>query len=111
MCISYWSSDVCSADLFIDNNWVESHSSDVIAMLNPSDGTVLRDISRGNAQDIDAAVKSARHACDSHWAAVPAVERGRLLYKVSQKLIERAEEHRVENRCVQTDRSRRSPYN
>ncbi|NYT84806.1 aldehyde dehydrogenase family protein [Pollutimonas harenae] len=78
--------------IYIDNNWVESNSSDVIAMLNPSDGTVLRNVSRGNAQDIDAAVKSARHAFETHWADMPAVERGRLLYKVSQKLIEHQDE-------------------
>src|SRR5690606_6692404 len=78
--------------IFIDNSWVESHSSDVITMLNPSDGTVLRDISRGNAQDIDAAVKSARRAFDAHWSDMPAVERGRLLYKISQKLVEHQDE-------------------
>lgn len=78
--------------VFIDNRWVESHSADVIPMLNPSDGTVIRDISRGNSQDIDDAVKSARNAYENTWSKVSAMERGRLLHKLSQKLLEHHEE-------------------
>lgn len=78
--------------VFIDNQWVESHSSAVITLINPSDGTELRQISQGNAQDIDAAVKSARQAYRDVWSKVSALERGRLLYKLSQKLLEHHQE-------------------
>lgn len=74
--------------IFIDNHWVQSNSSKTITLVNPSDGTELRDICRGNAQDIDAAVASAGLAYTNTWSKVSPAERSRLLYKLSQKLHE-----------------------
>ena len=78
--------------IFIDNQWVESNNDQTITLLNPSDGTVLRELDRGDQQDINKAVKSAKHAYQTVWSKVSPADRGRLLYKLAQKLSDHKEE-------------------
>jgi aldehyde dehydrogenase (NAD+) len=76
---------------FINGQWVDG-SLGVIDMLNPSHDTVIGQIARSGQPDVDAAVNAARAAFDGDWGNTPAVERGRLLHKVSQVLFANAEE-------------------
>ena len=75
---------------FIHNQWVGK--GDTIDVTDPSTGEVYDSILRGTAEDIDAAVRSARQAYEGEFGQLTAAERGRLLMKLSAKLQEHAEE-------------------
>ncbi|MDO9402868.1 MAG: aldehyde dehydrogenase family protein [Polaromonas sp.] len=77
---------------FINNRWVAPASGESIDVIDPSDGQVFEQIARGNSADIDQAVQAARAAYEGAWGALSALERGRLLQKLSQKLLDHAEE-------------------
>jgi aldehyde dehydrogenase (NAD+) len=77
---------------FIDNYPVSSMSMRSIPVIDPSDGLVFDDIQHSDAQDIDAAVRSARGCFEGPWSRLSAAERGRLLYKLSAKVAEHADE-------------------
>src|SRR5437762_879353 len=70
---------VMPAQHFIANRWVEPASGQTLPMIDPSDGREFARIARGNAADIDRAVKAAEGARDGAWGKLPPVERGRLL--------------------------------
>jgi len=55
-----------------------------IPVVNPSDGQVFTEIGRGLAEDVDRAVAAARAAVDGAWGRMAAVERGRLLMRLSR---------------------------
>lgn len=77
---------------FIDNYPVSSMSMRSIPVIDPSDGLVFDDIQHSDAQDIDAAVQSARACFEGPWGRLSAAERGRLLQKLSAKVAEHADE-------------------
>ena len=77
---------------FINNRWVAPSSGQSIAVTDPSNGEVFDALARGNAADIDLAVLAARRAYDQTWSRTSAAERGRLLMKLSHKLLEHQEE-------------------
>ncbi|RZI97085.1 MAG: aldehyde dehydrogenase family protein, partial [Haliea sp.] len=77
---------------FINNRWTAPASGESIDVIDPSDGQVFEQIARGNGADIDRAVRAARAAYEGAWGALNALERGRLLHKLSQKLLDHAEE-------------------
>ena len=47
---------------------------------------------RGQKADIDAAVAAARAALDGDWGKTPAAERGRILARIGQKVLERVDD-------------------
>ena len=53
------------------------------------DGTTICAIARGYREDVDAAVAAARSALSSDWGALPAFERGRILTRIGQMVLER----------------------
>ena len=77
---------------FIANQSTPSLAGQTIDVLDPSDGQVFEQIPRSQAADIDAAVQAARTAFNGPWGKLTAVERGRLLMKLSQKVSEHAAE-------------------
>ena len=77
---------------FIANASVASTSGHTIPVIDPSDGQVFDHIQRSHAPDIDAAVQAARQCMDHVWSKFSAVERGRLLMKLSAKVAAHAEE-------------------
>lgn len=77
---------------FINNRWVAPASGESIPVINPSNGQTFDHLARGNAQDIDDAVRAARAAFDGPWGRLTATERGRLLQKLSQAMLDHAEE-------------------
>jgi aldehyde dehydrogenase (NAD+) len=78
--------------ILIGGDWRKPIQGDTLAVFNPSDGAEFARIARGSALDIDAAVIAARAALDGAWGKTTAVERGRLLAKLSQKVADHAEE-------------------
>src|SRR5581483_752159 len=78
---------------FIGGKWQPAQDGRSLEMLSPSDGLNIASIARGNAADIDAAVRAARHAFESGaWSKLTAVERGRLLVKLGQRILDHFEE-------------------
>lgn len=77
---------------YIANACEPSSSGRTIAMLDPSDGQPYDEIQRSNAADIDLAVRAARRALETVWCKLDAVERGRLLMRLSLKITEHADE-------------------
>jgi aldehyde dehydrogenase (NAD+) len=76
----------------INGHWLAAHNQQTIDIFAPSTGQRIDLISRGNAMDIDAAVKAARLAYVEVWSQTPALERGRLLSKLSSRIAECADE-------------------
>ena len=77
---------------YIANASAPSSSGRTIPVIDPSDGQPYDDIQRSNASDIDTAVHAARECFDAVWSRTTAVERGRLLMKLSAKVAEHADE-------------------
>ena len=77
---------------YIANAHQPSASGRTIPVIDPSDGQVFDALQRSNAEDIDQAVHAARQCFDMVWSKVSAVERGRLLMRLSQKVAEHANE-------------------
>jgi aldehyde dehydrogenase (NAD+) len=76
---------------FIANAWRPPASGDVLCMIDPSDGTQFATIARGNAQDVDAAVKAAQTARDGAWGHLSPAERGRALMGVANAILANAD--------------------
>lgn len=80
--------DVDPAHCLIAGKWTPCASGALLPLINPSDGSNLCEIARGNADDIDRAVAAARAAYDGPWGRATAVERGRILYKIGVLVLE-----------------------
>ena len=63
-----------------------------IPVIDPSDGLAFDAITRSTAADIDAAANAAHHCFNAVWQRFSAVERGRLLMRLSVKVSEHAHE-------------------
>jgi aldehyde dehydrogenase (NAD+) len=85
-----------AGQLFIGNRWLGASGGQTLPVLDPSEGQPFDSIARGTTLDIDAAVRAARHAFGDSgqglWGRTPAVERGRLLAKLAQCVLDHAEE-------------------
>ena len=85
---------------FIDNRAVPAAGGESLPVVDPSDGSTFAQIARGDARDIDVAVRAARRAYDGEtgeaaagvWGRASAVERGRLLRRWSDLVLARQEE-------------------
>ncbi len=77
---------------YIANAGAVSTSGRTIAVIDPSDGQPFDEIQRGTPEDIDAAVRAARHCFDSVFSRMAPAERGRLLARLSARIAEHADE-------------------
>ena len=75
-----------SAQVLIGDRWRPPAGGQTLDVVNPSDGEKFAEIARGTAPDIDAAVAAAQAAYDGAWGRVSAVERGRLMMKLSRAI-------------------------
>ena len=88
--------------VFIAGRWRAGDSGQTLPLVNPSDGSELTRIARGNAADMDAAVRAAQVALEGEggvegdrtgaWGRLSATERGRLLMKMSALVLEQADD-------------------
>ena len=76
------------AHMFINGQSVGALSGRVLDVLSPIDGQKFEEIPRGEAADVDAAVLAAQQALTSAWGRMTALERGRLLTKLGEKVLE-----------------------
>ena len=80
------------AMIFIGGTWRKPGNDEGIAVENPSTGEVMCRIGRGTAEDVDHAVAAAAQAMAGEWGRMPAVERGRILTRMAQLVLDRAGE-------------------
>ncbi len=78
--------------LLINGQWMPAEDGQEIDVVNPATGEVFAQLSRGTPEDVNAAVKSARHAFENEWGAWSAIERGRLLSSIAEKIQANAKE-------------------
>ncbi|MBL7249901.1 aldehyde dehydrogenase family protein [Alloalcanivorax sp. C16-2] len=79
-------------DCFIGGDWTAAASGEYLDVLDPANGLRLAEIARGGAQEVDAAVASARSALPG-WCERPPVERSRILSAIARRLL--AEQDRL----------------
>lgn len=76
---------------FIGGKWIAPVGGETLALENPSNGTVIARIARGQTGDADAAVQAAQAALSGEWGRKTAVERGRILTRIGQLVLERVD--------------------
>jgi acyl-CoA reductase-like NAD-dependent aldehyde dehydrogenase len=78
--------------LFINGEWRDSASGQTLEVVNPATEEVVATVASAEQRDVDAAVAAARAALDGPWGKLSARERGRLMWKIGDKLMEKADE-------------------
>ena len=76
----------------IGETWTPVASGETLPLINPSDGSEICRVARGSAPDIHAAVSAARSALNGDWGRMTALERGRILTRLGQLVLERVED-------------------
>jgi aldehyde dehydrogenase (NAD+) len=74
--------------VFIGGQWQPCASGETLPVIDPSTGSEVARIARGGAADIDAAVTAAKAALAGTWGATPAFERGRILARLGQLVLD-----------------------
>jgi len=79
--------------VFINNRFVDSSNGQKYPTINPSDESVICDISKASVDDVNEAVVAAKEAFEEGpWGSMNARERGEILYKVADLMEEHQEE-------------------
>ena len=79
------------ARCLIAGYWVEPATRQTRPLIDPSDGSTLCEIACGGTEDIDRAVQAAEDALAGDWGRLTAAERGRILAKTGQLVLENTE--------------------
>jgi aldehyde dehydrogenase (NAD+) len=83
--------DLDPTKCLISGTWQSPVGGETLNLVNPSDGTVLCDIARAGVDDIALAVASAEAALAGDWGRSTAAERGRVLARIGQLVLENTE--------------------
>jgi acyl-CoA reductase-like NAD-dependent aldehyde dehydrogenase len=83
---------VIRRQLFINGEWREAAGRKTIEVVNPATEDVIAEVASAEQADVDAAVAAARAAFDGPWSKLSARERGRIVWKIGEKLMEKADE-------------------
>jgi acyl-CoA reductase-like NAD-dependent aldehyde dehydrogenase len=78
--------------LFINNEWRPASSGKTMEVINPATEEVCASVASADADDLNAAVDAARAALNGPWGKMSARERGRLVRRLGERLMERADE-------------------
>lgn len=79
--------------LMINNEWVDSSDGSTFETLNPATGETIAKVAHATAKDVDMAVKAARRAVETGpWSKMDAADRGRLMYKLADRIEQEAGE-------------------
>ncbi|CUB21513.1 Aldehyde dehydrogenase PuuC [Bacillus subtilis] len=78
--------------LYIGGRWVNAVGGQTFESLNPSTGEVNAIVQKAEKEDVNRAVQAAKHAFEGgSWRQMSPSDRGRLLYKLAQKMAEHAD--------------------
>jgi aldehyde dehydrogenase (NAD+) len=86
------STTVMRRQLFINGEWRDAANGKTLDVVNPATEEVIASVASAAQSDVDAAVAAARAALDGPWGRLSARERGRLIWKIGEKLMEKADE-------------------
>jgi aldehyde dehydrogenase (NAD+) len=78
--------------LLIDNQWRDASGGGTMEVVNPATEEVIGTVASAGKADVDAAVAAARAALKGPWGAMSARERGRLVRRLADRLMERVDE-------------------
>ena len=78
--------------LLIGNEWRDAASGATMDILNPATEETIATVAAAGQADVDAAVQAARAAFNGPWGALSARERGRLVSRLADRLMEKADE-------------------
>jgi phenylacetaldehyde dehydrogenase len=80
--------------LLINGEWVDAASGKTFETLNPATEEVLAHVAHGEREDVDRAVCAARAAFEdgSAWRRMPPGQRGKILHKIGDLILENLEE-------------------
>ncbi len=79
------------AKCLINGQWLSPSGGQELPLSDPSTGAHIGAIARGGAADIDAAVAAAEAALAGDWGRANAVERGRVLFRLQQLVLEKVD--------------------
>ena len=77
-------------EILIDGRWRPTAAT--LPVEDPSTGEIFAEIGRGTAADVDEAVAAAEAARLGAWGRLTATERGRILTRIGQAVLDRADE-------------------
>jgi acyl-CoA reductase-like NAD-dependent aldehyde dehydrogenase len=83
---------VMQKQLFINNEWTAADGGQTMEVVNPATEEVIATVPSAGKADVDAAVAAARKALTGPWGSMSARERGRLIWRLGEKLLERADD-------------------
>ena len=78
--------------LLINGEWRDASNGAVMPVVNPATEEVIAEVAVASRQDVDATVAAARAALTGKWGQMSARERGRLIWKLGERLMEKADE-------------------
>ncbi|VFQ68051.1 unnamed protein product [Cuscuta campestris] len=85
--------DIKFTQLFINGRFVDALSGRTFETIDPRTGEAFARVAEGDKDDVDLAVKAARHAFDhGPWPRLSGSERGRIMMKLAELIEENAEE-------------------
>ena len=79
-------------DLFIDDSWRPAESGRRFATIDPATEQTVAEVARGDAADVDRAVRAADAAQRGPWREMTPAERGRLLHRLADAIGARRDE-------------------
>jgi acyl-CoA reductase-like NAD-dependent aldehyde dehydrogenase len=78
--------------LLINGEWRAASGGKTMPVVNPATEEVIAEVAAADKADVDAAVAAARAALSGPWAQVSARDRGRLVWTLAERLMEKADE-------------------
>ncbi len=78
--------------MIINGRWLAARDERTLPVISPADGETFEHIPRGTAHEVNMAVMAARAALSGPWGQLTATERGRVLMKIGQAVLDHAEE-------------------
>jgi aldehyde dehydrogenase (NAD+) len=78
--------------LLIGGEWRDASGGQTMPVVNPATEEVIAEVAAASAEDVDAAVAAARKAFEGPWGALSPRERGRLVWKLGERLYETIDE-------------------
>src|ERR671936_463521 len=78
--------------LLINNEWRPASDGRTMEVVNPATEEVIAAVASADASDVDAAVAAARAALAGPWGSLSARERGRLVRKLADRLMDRLDD-------------------
>jgi acyl-CoA reductase-like NAD-dependent aldehyde dehydrogenase len=74
--------------LLINGEWRDASGGKTMPVVNPATEEIIAEVANASAADVDAAVAAARAALNGPWGKMSARERGRLVWKLGERLMD-----------------------